>query len=546
VGFTPISWNRGTRLGVGLAAAAALIAAGTTPAWANSAGFAGWWHGPSQHKPAPPAQARTPIQHLVVIFDENISFDHYFGTYPNAANTDGTTFHAAKHTPSVNGLSHQLLTANPNSYNPARLTHAQALTCDQDHGYLHEQQAYDNGKADKFVQFTNHDTCTGAPVIFGEPGLVMDYYDGNTVTGLWNYAQHYALNDNSFGTGYGPSTPGAINLISGQTHGIHAVDPVTGAKVTDAYTVASPDAKGVGTVINDPDPAYDDCSDSNHTAKSALGVLTGPNIGDLLNKRNVTWGWFQGGFKPTGTANGYSVCGATHTNVGGNAVVDYSPHHNPFSYYKSTSNPKHLPPTSVTAIGHTDQANHQYDLTDFGAALAAGNLPSVSYLKAGEYQDGHAGYSDPLDEQAFLVKTVNELQKSPQWKSTAVVVAYDDSDGWYDHVTPPVVNGSHDTANDTALCETKAAAGGYADRCGYGPRTPLLVISPYSRTNHVDHTLTDQSSVLKFVEDNWGTGRIGDSSADKFAGSLNGMLDFRGRPDTRPLILDEKTGAVAH
>jgi phospholipase C len=225
-------------------------------------------------------------------------------------------------------------------------------------------------------------------------------------------------------------------------------------------------------------------------------------------------------------------------------VVDYSPHHNPFEYYKSTSNPKHLPPTSVKAIGHTDQANHQYDLTDFDAAVKADNLPSVSYLKAGEYQDGHAGYSDPLDEQAFLVKTINALQKSPQWKSTAVVVAYDDSDGWYDHVSPPVINGSHDAANDTARCETKPAGGGYADRCGYGPRTPLLVISPYSKANHVDHTLTDQSSILKFVEDNWGTGRIGDFSADKWAGSLNGMLDFHGRPNTRPVILDEKTGAV--
>ena len=137
-------------------------------------------------------------------------------------------------------------------------------------------------------------------------------------------------------------------------------------------------------------------------------MLTGKNVGDLLNDNNVTWGWFQGGFKPTGTANGYSVCGAKHTNIGGNAVVDYSPHHNPFAYYKSTSNPKHLPPSSVAAIGHTDQANHQYDLSDFDAALKANNLPSVSYLKAGEYQDGHAGYSDPLDEQVFLAAISRE------------------------------------------------------------------------------------------------------------------------------------------
>ncbi len=547
MGLKPSTWTRKTRISatVGVAVVAILaLTAGSSPAWA---GGGWWWHGGGHgggHKP--PVITSTPVKHLVVIFDENISFDHYFGTYPNAANTDGTKFTAAPGTPKVNGLSQQLLTQNPNQYNPSRLTPSQALTCDQDHGYFHEQEAYDNGKADKFVQYTDKDTCTGMPVIFGQPGLVMDYYDGNTVTALWNYAQHYAMSDNSYSTGFGPSTPGALNLISGQTHGVYAVDPVTHAKVTDAYTSVSPDSNGVGTVINDPDPAFDDCSDNNHTSKNALAVMTGKNIGDLLNDRGVTWGWFQGGFRPTGTANGYSVCGATHQNIGGNSVVDYSPHHNPFAYYQSTSNPKHLAPSSVSKIGHTDQANHQYDLTDFGAALSAGNLPAVSFVKAGEYQDGHAGYSDPIDEQHFLVNTINALQKSKDWASTAVVIAYDDSDGWYDHVTPPIVNGSSDTTNNTALCTAKPAKGGYLDRCGYGPRQPLLVISPYSKTNFVDHTVTDQASILRFIEDNWCTGKIGDSSLDTRANSLNNLFDFWGRPNTRPVLLDPISGAVTH
>ncbi len=121
-------------------------------------------------------------------------------------------------------------------------------------------------------------------------------------------------------------------------------------------------------------------------------------------------------------AGTYAVCGATHTNIGGASVVDYSPHHSPFEYYASTSNPHHLAPSSVDAIGHTDQANHKYDLTDFNAALAAGNLPAVSFLKAAEYQDGHAAYSDPIDEQHFLVSEINALQKSKYWSSTAIVV----------------------------------------------------------------------------------------------------------------------------
>ncbi|WP_405057455.1 alkaline phosphatase family protein [Kribbella sp. NBC_01505] len=538
----PRTWSKRTRTAAIAAAAGvsvlALVAV-TGPAWAG-----GWWHPGGDHH-QPPVSASTPIKHLVVIFDENISFDHYFGTYPNAANTDGTKFKAARHTPKVNGLTPALLKHNPNQYNPSRLSHEQALTCDQNHGYGAEQKAYNGGKADKFVEFTETDKCTGQPILYGAPGLVMDYYDGNTVTGLWNYAQHYALNDNSYSSVFGPSSPGAVNLISGQTHGIYAVDPITGAKVTDAYTSVSPDAKGIGTMINDPDPAYDDCSDNNHTSKNALGVMTGKNIGDLLNKQGATWGWFQGGFRPTSKANGYSVCGTTHQNIGGNTVVDYSPHHEPFQYYKSTSNPKHLPPTSVAKIGHTDQANHQYDLTDFDAAAKAGNLPAVSFLKAGEYQDGHAGYSDPLDEQHFLVNTINEVQKSKDWASTAVIVAYDDSDGWYDHVTPPKVNGSTDAAQDQAvLCGTKPAAGGYADRCGYGPRQPLLVISPYSKTNFVDHNRTDQTSILKFIEDNWRTGQIGDSSYDARADSLTGMFDFWHRPNARPVLLNPTTGAV--
>ena len=350
----------------------------------------------------------------MVIFDENVSFDHYFGTYPFAANTDGTAFHAKRGTPTVNGLytkitpkgpAGPLLTSNPNLFNPARLTHSQALTCDQNHGYTAEQKAVNNGKMDQFVQNTETATCIGQP-IFGQPGLVMDYYDGNTVTGLWNYAQNYAMSDNNWDTTFGPSTPGALNLISGQTGAAYAVDPTTGAKVPSLSNVSPLNSDGLGTIFGDLDPAYDDCSDGSHASTSPLGVATGKNVGDLLNARGITWGWFQGGFAPTGTNSaGFAVCGAKSTNIGGVSVADYSPHHEPFQYYKSTANPKHMPPSSEAAVGRTDQANHQYDLSWFYKTLTAGNMPAVSFLKASEYQDGHPGYSDPLDEQNFLVNT---------------------------------------------------------------------------------------------------------------------------------------------
>ena len=236
-----------------------------------------------------------------------------------------------------------------------------------------------------------------------------------------------------------------------------------------------------GSMIGDADPYYDTCSNGNHATSGALGVMSGENIGDLLNSLHVTWGWFQGGFAPTSTDSVGAVCGATHTNIGGGSSGDYSPHHNPFEYYASTANPHHLPPSSLSEIGYTDQANHNYDLSYFSDALngtGGATLPSVSYLKAPEYQDGHPGYSDPLDEQTFLVNTINSIEQSKYWASTAIVVTYDDSDGWYDHVAPNIVNGSHDTAIDAAICTSAQLTIGDNGRCGYSQRLPMLVISP--------------------------------------------------------------------
>jgi len=495
------------------------------------------------------APTATPIKHVVVLFDENVSFDHYFGTYPQAANTDGSPFHAAKGTPTVNGLTAALLTANPNSFNPQRLTASEALTCDQNHGYGPEQKAFDGGKMDLFVQNTQTATCSGQPVLFGSPGLVMDYYDGNTVTGLWNYAQNYAMSDNNYDTNFGPSTPGALNLISGNDGGSYAVSPGTGVTVPDPGTVSALNSQGLGTIYGDLDPAFDNCSDASHTGTNPVGVATGRSVGDLLNARHVSWGWFQGGFAPTGTNSaGYAVCGSSHANIGGGLSADYSPHHNPFEYYKSTANPQHLPPTSEAAIGHTDQANHQYDLSAFYQTVKDGNMPAVSFLKAAEYQDGHPGYSDPIDEQHFIVNTVNQIEQSKYWKSTAIVVTYDDSDGWYDHQASPIVNGSNTTV-DAAVCTgTPVRLGSFPDRCGYSSRLPLVMISPYTRSNYVSHNVTDQSSVTKFIEDNWLDGqRTGAGSFDAVAGSLyarGGVLDFRREPNDTRILLDPTTGEV--
>ena len=492
----------------------------------------------------------TPIKHLVVIFNENVSFDHYFGRYPVALNLPGEPkFKAADDTPSVNGFTDGLLFNNPNflntdlngtaASNPFRLDYSEAATNDQDHNYGPEQEAFHGGLMDGFPKYTG----TAGPPPTGQTttGLVMGYYDGNTVTAMWNYAQNYALNDNSFGTTFGPSTVGALNLISGQTNGVDdSINP-------GSAVVA--DGNGGLTDIGDADPVGDVCSS---TSKAIH--MTGQNIGDLLNGQGITWGFFEGGFDLSiVNPNGTTGCNrTTKSAVTGVTENDYIQHHQPFQYYTSTQNLAHTRPTSVKDIGVAgDAANHQYDINDFYAAVSAGNFPEVSFLKAPGYQDGHAGYSDPLDEQTFITTVINFLQAQKDWKNTAVVIAYDDSDGWYDHQMGPIANQSATTADallgagscgdaDTALAGVNAAHA--QGRCGYGPRLPLLVISPYAKKNFVDHTVTDQSSILRFIEDNWLGGQRIAGSFDSRAGVLTNMFDFDDAARTDKLILKTNNG----
>jgi phospholipase C len=498
----------------------------------------------------------TPIKHVVVIFGENVSFDHYWGTYPYALNPAGESrFLPAWGTPSVNGLTPGLLTSNPNALNtangagatnPFRLDSSQASTADQDHNYGPEQEAFHAGLMDSFPEFTGTPgppPKTGTPIV-DTTGLVMGYYDGNTVTALWNYAQRYAINDNSYGTTFGPSTPGALNLISGQTNGV-----ADGATVGSAVIL---DGVGGYTDIGDSNPVLDTCSGGSGFQMTD----DNQNIGNLLNAQGVTWGWFEGGFDLSiRNSNGTTGCArSTMSAITGVTEVDFIPHHDPFQYYTSTANPNHLRPTSTWMIGRTDQANHQYDINDFYTAVKAGNMPAVSFLKAPGYQDAHAGYSDPLDEQTFVVNVINFLMTTPEWRSTAVFINYDDSDGWYDHQLGQIVNQSA-TGKDMLTGPGQCGAGTAAlpgpssgtspvqGRCGYGPRIPLMLISPWAKANFIDHTLTDQTSIIHFIEDNWLNGqRIGQGSFDAISGSVDNMFDFHHITSPAPYLLNSKTG----
>ncbi|HEY2335179.1 MAG TPA: alkaline phosphatase family protein [Solirubrobacterales bacterium] len=599
---------------------------------------------------------RSPIRHVIEIFGENVSFDHYYGTYPHAANTDGQAFNALPHTPAVDGLlpatssslppslrhSSNLLTSNPNASLPMRLDSNATglpgdaggqLTCDQDHNYSDEQQAFDNGQMDRFVQSVGG----GGTTPFGTPcnkNTVMDYYDGNAVTALWNYAQHYAMSDNSYGTTFGPSAPGAINLASGDTGNVdtaHEANSPSVATPTSPNADLTPDGHGGFSLTSDAQPYWDDCS-----TRDAVG-LTGQNIGDELNAAGLSWGWFEGGFRPTTSyaaaleATGHTgqpsstfipdefakagfqasvphssnqgICDAVSPvgqALGGTGQYgfkdDYIPHHEPFQYYASTANPHHLTiPTyangqdtlsGLATIGTDTQSyasgapqfntpNHNYDMSDFdqlvtaisNEELAPSALPAVSFLKAPGIQDGHAAYSDPTDEQQFVAHTINEIMHTPDWRHTAIVVNYDDSDGWYDHANSGVTNPSLSPADNltkTALtlptsgqCGPSPQTGlsmplaGQQGRCGSGPRLPMLVISPFAKSNYVDHDLSDQSSTINFVEYNWHLPGIAGSfdqalaktdKAEHIPFDLAGMFDFDSSRANDALPLSPITG----
>ncbi|HEY0315818.1 MAG TPA: alkaline phosphatase family protein [Sphingomonas sp.] len=520
----------------------------------------------------------TPIKHLVVIYGENESFDHYFGTYPQSANPAGEPVPDSQNAPSnvanVNGYvrNASLLTANPNKtnaanlakvsdasmLNPFRLDRAQFDTASQNHAYTPEQLATDNLKMDAFVANTGKGGTGGTPSPssgaasgqFSTPAQVLGYFDGNTVTAMWNYAQNFAMSDNAFTDSFGPSTPGAINVVSGST--------------ADADTLVSgdtiADGQGAFSMIGDADPKGDICSNT-----SFVSGMKGKNIGDLLNAAKITWGGFMGGFDLTATnANGTTNCKRSTVSPNtGRTVNDYVQHHAWFQYYASTQNKNHTRPSSTAMIGHTEAndapagdkaVNHQYDYNDFVAAVSAGNFPSVSYIKAPAFQDAHPGNSNPLDEQAFVAKVLNFLQQQADWKNTAVIIAYDDSDGWYDHQAPNILNSSFDPTadqmNSPGVCTgpnakqgTNAAGKQVNGRCGPGTRTPFILISPYSKVNYVDSTPITQASVVRFIEDNWLNGqRIGGGSNDAITGSIMGMFDFTAPPHTTPIFIDPLTG----
>ena len=334
--------------------------------------------------------------------------------------------------PGVNGLnaslpSYSQVDAKGNTISP---TLVKSLSV---HDLTHNRPTYiaswDNGQMDKFAS--------------AEGDLSMQYYD-NTISGLasdktswsianlWSYAQQYALADNFFAS--------AMNSEPAQEFYMVAATPF------DMTTASSL-------------PFYDPCSAVEQQKDGNAGHIAAPlttqTLGDQLTAAQVSWGYYQ-----TNYANSQS---GTCTN--------YTPQEDPFQYFTSTQNSPHI---------------QNFTLASFQSDLNNGTVPSVLWIQPDGQQDMHPGAGNVMDSVEFLSNVVQDVQNSSIWQNSAIIVLWDESGGWYDHVPPPQL----------------------ANTQGLGARVPVLVISPFAKTNYISHQQMDFVSILRFIQWNWNLGEL--------------------------------------
>jgi phospholipase C len=301
-------------------------------------------------------------------------------------------------------------------------------TVDPAHDNAHYTADYDGGAMDGYAKT--------------EGAYSMQYYDktssGTTKDGktfsmatIWDYAQQYALADNFFASAMYSEPANMLYLVSATVH-----DPFTAGKL----------------------PAYDKC-DANQVGGKIAPALTETTVGDQMNAAKISWTWYQGGYS---------------TSVDG-TCVNYVPQENPFQYFTSTQYSTNL---------------QDFNLATFQTTLTNGSLPSVSFITPPPGSSMHPGSGDVSNGIEWLDGLVNLVKNSPEWPSTAIVLLWDESGGWYDHVPPPQL----------------------ANSVGLGARVPVIVISPFAKAGTISHTQMDFVSVLRFIQWNWALGTFTDAA----------------------------------
>lgn len=463
------------------------------------------------------ATLRSRVRHIVVIYAENRSFSNLYGNFPGVRHPlaeapalvtvqldrDGRT--PLPQLPKIwGGLVPRPQTVDGRQFaisqdqiaglrnGPFHLTDASGaplplgvITRDLWHRFYQNQMQINAGRNNQFAAWAN------------SGGLVMGHYrDSARSLKLWNLATQYTLCDNFFMSAFGGSWLNHMFLISAQAPHyadaqnspvrkllsvLEGDDPtgtrlkvaarspalaLDGPPVFEKDRSLTPDGYAVNTMAAafqpshvrpapGGDPAYADPSNVH-----VLPPQHYATIGDRLSDKGVAWAWYSGAWQ-------YAL---DHDGTG--PIPDFQYHHQPFNYFAN-----YAPGTEARALHLRDGGMGNDPATNrFIAEIDAGRLPEVAFYKPQSSLNMHAGYADVASGDRHVATIVEHIRRGPQWKDTVIIITHDENGGWWDHVSPPK-----------------------GDRWGPGNRIPALVISPFARKGHVDHTLYDTCSIQRFI-----------------------------------------------
>jgi phospholipase C len=425
-----------------------------------------------------PAAGVQKLDHIVVIYLENRSFDNLFGLFPGAnglVNAAATARQVDAAGQPYASLPPVMDTAKsppvPDPRFPRDLSNKPFLIDpysgleDKDpnltHLWYQEQAQIDGGRMDRFAQIST------------AGGLVMGYHDGSKMQ-LWRYAQEFTLADNFFHAAFGGSFLNHFWTICACTpvfpnapKSIVAEEAADGRMVRDG--AVTPDGYAVNTLFS----AYQPHPPTTDPAQ-LVPPQTLPTIGDRLDEKGISWTWYSGGWNAA---------------LAGRYDHQFQFHHQPFAYFKTYGD------------GTEGKRRHLRDEADFLADIDGGRLPAVVFYKPVGDENEHPGYADVASGDERVVDIIERLRKSPLWAGTAIIVTYDENGGFWDHVPPPKL-----------------------DRWGPGTRVPALIISPFAKRRFVDHTPYDTTSILKLIEARHGLAPL--AERDARADGLVNAFDF--------------------
>jgi phospholipase C len=426
--------------------------------------------GAQNAQPANTNAQLTAINHIVVIYLENRSFDNLYGEFPDA---DGISGLAPERYGQIDesGAPFARLPQASDSRIPPDLPNApfpieryvprDSATRDLVHRFYQEQLQIHGGRMDRFA------------LVSDAMGLTMGYYHTDSLP-LAAEARKYTLADHFFHAAFGGSFLNHIYFISATVprfpkapDTMRAVFDSSGRLVRDG--AVTPDGYVVNTAysVNPPRPDFARIAE-------LMPQQTMPTIGDRLSAKTVSWVWYAGGWNDA---------------AAGHADRYFQYHHQPFVYF------------AKYAVGTKARAEHLKDEQDFLGAARSGTLPSVAFVKPGGEENEHPGYTDLLTGERHAIELIDAVRNGPNWKDAAIIITYDENGGFWDHVAPPV-----------------------RDRWGPGTRVPAIIISPFARRGYIDHTVYETMSILAFIEHRFSLAPLG--NADATAADLTGAFDW--------------------